>query len=68
MNVNFGLFPPIEGKTKKADRKRLYTGRAEEALKGWIANSPLPFMGGAGGGAVPVAPDSEQPQALVPTP
>lgn len=37
MNVNFGLFPPIPGKTKKADRKRMYTGRAKEALAGWMA-------------------------------
>ncbi|KQT32570.1 tRNA (uracil-5-)-methyltransferase [Sphingomonas sp. Leaf412] len=37
MNVNFGLFPPIPGKTKKADRKRMYTDRAREALAGWVA-------------------------------
>ncbi|MES2044338.1 MAG: methylenetetrahydrofolate--tRNA-(uracil(54)-C(5))-methyltransferase (FADH(2)-oxidizing) TrmFO [Pseudomonadota bacterium] len=37
MNVNFGLFPPIEGKTKKADRKRMYTDRAREALGRWLA-------------------------------
>src|SRR5690606_22879804 len=37
MNVNFGLFPPIEGRAKKADRKRLSTARAREALAGWIA-------------------------------
>jgi methylenetetrahydrofolate--tRNA-(uracil-5-)-methyltransferase len=37
MNVNFGLFPPIEGKTKKADRKRMYTDRAREALQRWLA-------------------------------
>src|SRR3546814_3678224 len=37
MNVNFGLFPPIEGRAKKADRKKLYTSRAREALAGWIA-------------------------------
>jgi methylenetetrahydrofolate--tRNA-(uracil-5-)-methyltransferase len=37
MNVNFGLFPPIEGRTKKADRKRLYTQRAAEALTLWQA-------------------------------
>src|SRR3546814_3348703 len=35
MNVNFGLFPPIEGRAKKADRKKLYTSRAREALAGW---------------------------------
>jgi methylenetetrahydrofolate--tRNA-(uracil-5-)-methyltransferase len=37
MNVNFGLFPPITGKTKKADRKLLYTGRAREAFRNWVA-------------------------------
>jgi len=37
MNVNFGLFPPIEGKTKKADRKRMYTDRARAALGRWLA-------------------------------
>lgn len=37
MNVNFGLFPPIEVKSKKADRKLLYTSRAREALAGWLA-------------------------------
>ncbi len=37
MNVNFGLFPPITGRTKKADRKLLYTGRARAALEGWMA-------------------------------
>ncbi len=36
MNVNFGLMPPIEGRTKKADRKLLYTARAREALAGWL--------------------------------
>ncbi len=41
MNVNFGLFPPIEGRSKKADRKLLYTGRAREALAGWMAQSSL---------------------------
>jgi methylenetetrahydrofolate--tRNA-(uracil-5-)-methyltransferase len=35
MNVNFGLFPPIEGRAKKADRKRLYTDRARRALAQW---------------------------------
>ena len=41
MNVNFGLFPPFTGKTKKADRKRMYTDRARAALAGWI-NPPRP--------------------------
>ncbi|PTQ10210.1 methylenetetrahydrofolate--tRNA-(uracil(54)-C(5))-methyltransferase (FADH(2)-oxidizing) TrmFO [Sphingomonas oleivorans] len=37
MNVNFGLFPPIEGRTKKSDRKELMTARAREALAEWAA-------------------------------
>jgi methylenetetrahydrofolate--tRNA-(uracil-5-)-methyltransferase len=37
MNVNFGLFPPIEGRSKKADRKRAYTDRAKVALEEWLA-------------------------------
>jgi methylenetetrahydrofolate--tRNA-(uracil-5-)-methyltransferase len=36
MNVNFGLFPPIEGRAKKAERKKLYTERAKAALDRWI--------------------------------
>jgi methylenetetrahydrofolate--tRNA-(uracil-5-)-methyltransferase len=37
MNVNFGLFPPVAGKARKADRKLLYTGRAREKLEEWQA-------------------------------
>jgi methylenetetrahydrofolate--tRNA-(uracil-5-)-methyltransferase len=42
MNVNFGLFPPITGRTKKADRKRMYTDRARAALASWISPPPPP--------------------------
>ena len=35
MNVNFGLFPPLEGRARKADRKTLMSARAREALQGW---------------------------------
>ena len=38
MNVNFGLFPPVVGRSKKADRKKLYTERARESLSGWMAS------------------------------
>jgi methylenetetrahydrofolate--tRNA-(uracil-5-)-methyltransferase len=41
MNVNFGLFPPLEGarggRKRKADRKAMYAERAGEALREWIA-------------------------------
>jgi methylenetetrahydrofolate--tRNA-(uracil-5-)-methyltransferase len=40
MNVNFGLFPPIEG--RKKDRKAAYTSRAREALMEWLAGFHLP--------------------------
>ena len=36
MNVNFGLMPPIEGRWKRADRKKAYTDRARLALAGWL--------------------------------
>jgi methylenetetrahydrofolate--tRNA-(uracil-5-)-methyltransferase len=44
MNVNFGLFPPIEPppgarKTKSADRKRAMAERALRDLDAWLANA-----------------------------
>jgi methylenetetrahydrofolate--tRNA-(uracil-5-)-methyltransferase len=36
MNVNFGLMPPIEGRWKRADRKKAYTDRAREKLREWL--------------------------------
>ena len=42
MNVNFGLFPPIPGRSRKADRKRAYTDRARAALDAWMAATPTP--------------------------
>jgi len=42
MNINFGLMPPLDGpKSKKADRKKLYTDRARVALDLWLAESVL---------------------------
>jgi methylenetetrahydrofolate--tRNA-(uracil-5-)-methyltransferase len=49
MNVNFGLFPPVEGKSKKADRKKLYTVRAGEKLAEWMTSLP-PHAQAWGGG------------------
>jgi methylenetetrahydrofolate--tRNA-(uracil-5-)-methyltransferase len=37
MNVNFGLFPPLPEKSRKADRKQLYTDRARAALAEWLS-------------------------------
>ncbi|WOE74075.1 methylenetetrahydrofolate--tRNA-(uracil(54)-C(5))-methyltransferase (FADH(2)-oxidizing) TrmFO [Alterisphingorhabdus coralli] len=36
MNVNFGLFPPLEGKVKKKERKEAYTARARADLQSWL--------------------------------
>ena len=41
MNVNFGLFPPVEGRARKADRKKAYTDRARHALDEWRSTVPL---------------------------
>ena len=37
MNVNFGLMPPIDGRSRRADRKKAYTDRARAALTQWMA-------------------------------
>jgi methylenetetrahydrofolate--tRNA-(uracil-5-)-methyltransferase len=37
MNVNFGLFPPLAGKSRKADRKAMMAARAREKLAEWQA-------------------------------
>jgi methylenetetrahydrofolate--tRNA-(uracil-5-)-methyltransferase len=37
MNVNFGLFPPLDEKAKKAERKLALTSRARRDLEGWLA-------------------------------
>ena len=42
MNVNFGLMPPIPGRTKKADRKKMYTDRARAAFDAWQASLRVP--------------------------
>ena len=36
MNVNFGLMPMLDGRSKRADRKKAYTDRARTALAGWM--------------------------------
>jgi len=41
MNVNFGLMPPVDGKLRKADRKKAYTDRARAAFNDWLTESEL---------------------------
>jgi methylenetetrahydrofolate--tRNA-(uracil-5-)-methyltransferase len=41
MNVNFGLFPPIDakgGRRGRKDRYKAYTDRAKEAFSAWLAS------------------------------
>ncbi|WP_347271102.1 methylenetetrahydrofolate--tRNA-(uracil(54)-C(5))-methyltransferase (FADH(2)-oxidizing) TrmFO [Rhizorhabdus histidinilytica] len=46
MNVNFGLFPPLEGakggRKRKGDRKAMMAERAGEALKAWMEGGVEP--------------------------
>ena len=43
MNVNFGLFPPLDGarggRKRKADRKVMMAERASAALKAWMLSA-----------------------------
>ena len=43
MNVNFGLFPPLQdarrGRRGKQDRKRAYTDRAKASLMAWLGTA-----------------------------
>jgi methylenetetrahydrofolate--tRNA-(uracil-5-)-methyltransferase len=41
MNVNFGLMPPLDGRWKKADRKKAYTDRARTAFAHWLERTPV---------------------------
>jgi methylenetetrahydrofolate--tRNA-(uracil-5-)-methyltransferase len=41
MNINFGLFPPPEGKVHKKERKAFYTNRARADLARWIGEQQL---------------------------
>ncbi|MFA7587965.1 MAG: methylenetetrahydrofolate--tRNA-(uracil(54)-C(5))-methyltransferase (FADH(2)-oxidizing) TrmFO, partial [Novosphingobium sp.] len=37
MNINFGLFPPVDETVKKKQRKEAYTSRAKQDLAGWLS-------------------------------
>jgi len=40
MNVNFGLFPPVDETVKKKQRKEAYTARAKADLADWLPAVP----------------------------
>jgi methylenetetrahydrofolate--tRNA-(uracil-5-)-methyltransferase len=39
-NVIFGLFPPLEGRVKKADKRSAYAARAGAAFSQWLQSLP----------------------------
>ena len=41
MNVNFGLFPPIDGAFRGKERKQALSARALRDFDQWIAPTPL---------------------------
>jgi methylenetetrahydrofolate--tRNA-(uracil-5-)-methyltransferase len=49
MNVNFGLMPPIDGQSRKADRKKQYTGRARLVFEEWRSSTIASCLEAAAG-------------------
>ncbi len=50
-NVNYGLFPPLNVRASKRERRTLYAARAQDSLRAWSNRAGLP-----------VALDSSQPE------
>jgi methylenetetrahydrofolate--tRNA-(uracil-5-)-methyltransferase len=42
MNVNFGLFPPVDERLRKKDRKQAYTDRARTSFTDWLVEAKPP--------------------------
>jgi len=36
MNINFGLFPPLPGKTRGREKRRLLAERALKEMEKWV--------------------------------
>ncbi|MBI3185782.1 MAG: methylenetetrahydrofolate--tRNA-(uracil(54)-C(5))-methyltransferase (FADH(2)-oxidizing) TrmFO [Myxococcales bacterium] len=45
-NVTFGLFPPLPGRVRKADKRVRYAQRAREDLEAWTRSLGLPIVPG----------------------
>ncbi|WP_163997277.1 methylenetetrahydrofolate--tRNA-(uracil(54)-C(5))-methyltransferase (FADH(2)-oxidizing) TrmFO [Pyxidicoccus caerfyrddinensis] len=41
-NIIFGLFPPLAGRVKKADKRAAYSARAKQALAEWLPHAGVP--------------------------
>ncbi|MBU8900478.1 methylenetetrahydrofolate--tRNA-(uracil(54)-C(5))-methyltransferase (FADH(2)-oxidizing) TrmFO [Corallococcus sp. H22C18031201] len=41
-NVIFGIFPPLAGRVKKADKRAAYSARAKDDLTAWLPSAGIP--------------------------
>ncbi|MCE9673886.1 methylenetetrahydrofolate--tRNA-(uracil(54)-C(5))-methyltransferase (FADH(2)-oxidizing) TrmFO [Myxococcus stipitatus] len=44
-NIIFGLFPPLTGRMKKADKRAAYSARAKQDLAAWLPHAGVPATG-----------------------
>lgn len=56
-NVVYALFPPLEGRVKKQDKRMAYTTRATAAFDAWAPSAPHPVLP-----ALPIVPDPVVPE------
>ena len=47
-NIAFGLFPPLTGRVKKADKRAAYSARAKQDLAAWLPHAGVPVAGAPG--------------------
>ncbi|QSQ16223.1 methylenetetrahydrofolate--tRNA-(uracil(54)-C(5))-methyltransferase (FADH(2)-oxidizing) TrmFO [Myxococcus landrumensis] len=44
-NIIFGLFPPLTGRMKKADKRAAYSARGKQDLAAWLPHAGVPASG-----------------------
>ncbi|MFP2962696.1 methylenetetrahydrofolate--tRNA-(uracil(54)-C(5))-methyltransferase (FADH(2)-oxidizing) TrmFO [Myxococcus sp. 1LA] len=44
-NIIFGIFPPITGRMKKAEKRAAYSARAKQDLAAWLPHAGVPAVG-----------------------
>ncbi|MFY2561638.1 methylenetetrahydrofolate--tRNA-(uracil(54)-C(5))-methyltransferase (FADH(2)-oxidizing) TrmFO [Corallococcus terminator] len=44
-NIIYGLFPPLTGRMKKADKRAAYSARAKQDLAAWLPHAGVPTSG-----------------------
>jgi methylenetetrahydrofolate--tRNA-(uracil-5-)-methyltransferase len=60
-NVVFALFPPLDGRQRKSERKARYAARAREDLAAWAASQGIPLR------TLPAALTGREPSTPAPT-